>query len=133
MKKGGITMDEQNQEIITNGEDLKPEDKTWAMISHLGIFAGMLIPFGHILAPLIVYFVKKDSSSFITYHAKESLNFQISITIYGIVASILTLVLIGVLLLVALFIFMIVVVIQASMKANRGEEYKYPLTIRFIK
>lgn len=64
---------------------------------------------------------------------KESLNFQISMTIYFIVAWILVFILIGFVLLAALVIFDMVMVIIASVKANNGEKFRYPLCIRFIK
>ena len=64
---------------------------------------------------------------------KESLNFQISMTIYFIISAILTVILIGIVLLIALAIFDIVVLIIATIKANGGEKYRYPLTIRLIK
>ena len=107
--------------------------RTWGMLCHLLAFAGFVIPFGHIIAPLIVWLIKKEESAFVDAQGKESLNFQISMTIYFFVAGILTLVAIGVVLMVALAIFFIVMVILASVRANAGEKYRYPLTIRFLK
>ena len=54
-------------------------------------------------------------------------------TIYFIISAILTVILIGIVLLIALAIFDIVVLIIATIKANGGEKYRYPLTIRLIK
>jgi hypothetical protein len=64
---------------------------------------------------------------------KESLNFQISLMIYYIAATLLILIIIGFFLLIGLFIFNIITVIIAGIKANEGESYQYPMTIRFIK
>lgn len=64
---------------------------------------------------------------------KEALNFQISMTIYMIVSGILILVAVGVLLIFVLMIMNIVYTIIASIKASEGTNYRYPLTIRFIK
>ncbi len=64
---------------------------------------------------------------------KESLNFQISMTLYYILSTILIIALIGIVLLIGLSIFNLIVVIIASVKANKGEKYRYPLCIRFIK
>ena len=96
-------------------------------------FTGYIIPFGNIIGPLIIWLIKKDQSAWVDQHGKEALNFQISVAIYAIVAGILTLVVIGILLLIAVGIFSLVMIIIASVKANNGEMYYYPLTIRFIK
>ena len=107
--------------------------RTWAMLSHLGALAGYIIPFGNIIAPLVIWLIKKDESPLVDDQGKESLNFQISITIYVIVALILTAIIIGFVLLPAVVIFDLVMVIIAAIKANDGEKYRYPLCIRFIK
>lgn len=109
------------------------EERTWGMLSHLLALSGFIgVPFGNVLAPLIIWLVKKDQSQFVADQAKESLNFQISLIIYAIVSGILVLVLIGFLLLGVVFIGGIVLTIIATMKANNGEYYRYPLTIRLI-
>ena len=108
-------------------------EKTWGMLCHIGCFIGFFLPFGHILVPLFIFFIKKDTSEFIKLHSKESLNFQISLTIYFIIAGILTIILIGHLFILALLAVEVIFVIIASMKANNGVMYKYPLSIRFIK
>ncbi len=109
--------------------------KMWGMFCHLSAFAGFLgIPFGNIIGPLIVWLVKRNEIPFVDQEGKESLNFQISMTIYALVAGVLVFVLVGFFLLLAIMIVSIVCVIQAAMKANTGEgNYTYPLTIRFIK
>ena len=107
--------------------------RTWAMLCHIGAFAGYIIPFGNIIAPLIIWLIKKAESPLVDDQGKESLNFQISVTIYAFVALLLTLILIGYILFVALVIFDLVMVIIAAVKVNSGEKYRYPLCIRFIK
>lgn len=107
--------------------------RTWAMFCHIGAFAGYIIPFGNIIAPLIIWLIKKAESPLVDDQGKESLNFQISVTIYAFVALLLTLILIGYILFVALMIFDLVMVIIAAVKVNSGEKYRYPLCIRFIK
>lgn len=110
--------------------------RTWAMFCHLGaLFLYILwtFPVGHIIVPLIIWLVKKDKSPFIDDQGKESLNFQLSMTIYMIIAGLLTLIVIGFILLIALGLFHIIIVIIAAVKANSGEKYRYPLCIRFIK
>ncbi len=114
-------------------ENIDKQEKTFAIFCHLGAFAGYLLPFGNILAPLIIWLVKKNEMPFVDDQGKESLNFQISITIYFLIAALLTLIAIGFIVIIALAIFDIVMVIIATVKANNGEKYRYPLTIRFIK
>jgi hypothetical protein len=108
------------------------QERNWGMFCHLAAFATFLIPFGNIIGPLIVWLVKKDESAFVDEQGKESLNFQISVTIYIIVAAILVLVFLGIFLLIAIGILWLILVIIATVKANSGESFQYPLTIRFI-
>ena len=106
---------------------LKQEEKTFAMLAHLlAIFTGFI-------GPLIIWLIKKDESAYVDRHGKEALNFQISIAIYSIISAILTFIVIGVILLIAVGVINLIFVITATVKANNGEEYRYPLCIRFIK
>ena len=103
------------------------DDKTWAILSHVLTFVGGFI------APLVIYLIKKDESPYVRHHAAEALNFQLSLIIYAIISMILILVLIGLLLILAVGIVAIVFTIIAAIAASNGEEYRYPLTIRFVK
>jgi len=109
------------------------DERMWGMLCHLSTFAGYLVPFGNILGPLIIWLVKKDEYAFVDDQGKEALNFQISITIYSLVSGVLILALIGIPLLIAVIIFSVVMTVIAAIKANGGEYYRYPLTIRFVK
>lgn len=108
-------------------------ERTMAMLCHLTAFALFVFPaFGNVIGPLIVWLIKKDESAFVDDQGKESLNFQISATIYFLVTGFLSFLLIGIPFLIALMVFWFVVVIVASVRANEGKPYRYPLTIRFI-
>jgi uncharacterized Tic20 family protein len=73
---------------------LTKEERNWAMLSHLLALVGYFaIPFGNIIAPLIIYLVKKDESAFVADQARESLNFQISLSIYELISGFLVLIL----------------------------------------
>ena len=109
------------------------ESRKWGMFCHLLSFIGFIIPFGSIVAPLIVWQSKKDISLFVDEQGKESVNFQISMTIWIIVSCLLVFLLIGFALLAILTVMEIVCVIMASVQANEGKSFRYPLTIRFIK
>jgi uncharacterized Tic20 family protein len=113
---------------------LQSEARLWAMLTHLTALCGFIgVPFGHLIGPLIIWLIKKDQFPLVDDQGKESLNFQLSMTIYGIVAGILSFVVIGIPLLIALVLADIILVIIASVAANKGQLYRYPLTIRFLK
>jgi Uncharacterized protein conserved in bacteria len=104
------------------------------VLCHASALAGFFVPWaGHILGPLIVWLAKRDDSPEIDTHGKESLNFQISMLIYNVIAAVLCLVLIGFVILGILHILNLVLVIVASIQASEGKLYRYPLTIRLIK
>ncbi len=112
---------------------LSNEAKQWGMFAHLSALIGFLIPLGSILGPLIVWQIKKAEFPFVDDQGKEALNFQITIAIAVIVCIILSFVLIGLLLLPVVGIAALVLTIIAGVKANNGETYRYPMTLRLIK
>ena len=115
-------------------QPISKDDRTWGMLAHLSAIVGyFIIPFGNIIAPLVIWLVKKDQSWFVDNQGKEALNFQISMTLYAFVSGILMLVLIGFVLIVIVYIIGLVLTIVATIKANEGVLYRYPLTIRFIR
>ena len=89
--------------------------------------------FGNVLGPLIIWLMKRSESGSIEAHGKESLNFQISMTIYGLLCVPLCFIFIGKPLVTAIVITNVVLTIIASVRASKGEFYRYPLAIRFIK
>lgn len=109
------------------------QDNTWIMLCHLSALCGLVIPFGHIILPLVLWLVKKQEIPAVDEHGKEVLNFQISMSIYFFVAFLLSFILIGFILMPAIGITWLILVIMAAVKTNTGEMYRYPLTIRFIK
>lgn len=109
------------------------DQNTWAMLCHLSALAGFIIPLGNIIGPLVIWMVKKDEFPLVADQGKEAVNFQISMTLYYVVAVVLIIVLIGIVLLIGLAIFSLIMTIIAMMKANEGIAYRYPMCIRFIK
>lgn len=87
---------------------------------------------GHLVGPLLIWLLKRADSPEIDAHGKESLNFQLSMLIYDVVAVVLCFVLIGIPILILLWILNTVFVIIASIRASEGQLYRYPLTIRFL-
>ena len=117
----------------TPPQALTKPDRTWDILCHITALAGFLIPFGNIIGPLVVWLIKKDQMPSVDQHGKESVNFQISMTIYYIVCLVLFLVAIGVFLLPIVLLANLILTIVATIKASNGEFYSYPATIRFIK
>lgn len=105
----------------------------WGMLCHLaGLTTYLGIPFGNIIAPLIIWVVKKDNNPVVMTEGRESLNFNISFTIYGLLAGLLCYALIGFALLPVVLVVHIVLIVKAVLRANKGEPVHYPLTLRII-
>ncbi len=118
------------------GKETNRDACMWAMFCHLAALAGFLpvAPvLGSIIAPLVIWQIKKDDFAFVDEQGKEAVNFQISILLYGLGAALLCFACIGFGLLPTVYIFDVVFLLIAGVKANNGEHYRYPLTIRFIK
>ena len=107
------------------------DERNWALGAHVGSFLAAWAALGFV-APLIVLLAKGGESPFIRRHSVESLNFQINALIYTVVFFVLAFVLIGIPLLIAYSIFYAICVILATVRASSGEEFRYPLTIRFV-
>jgi uncharacterized protein len=122
MNQTNSILGEEEQPLVTPTSD----EKTMAILAHILALVAWFI------APLVIYLAKKDSP-YVTAHAKESLNFQLTMLIGIIISVVLMLVLIGFLLLWLLGIANLVFVIIATIKASENKLYRYPIAIRFIK
>ncbi|NIN12397.1 MAG: DUF4870 domain-containing protein [Gemmatimonadales bacterium] len=110
------------------------EARKWAMLCHLVALVGLIgNGIGFLLGPLIVWLVKKDEHPFIDEQGKEAVNFQITMFMAAVVSGLLILVLIGFVLLLLVGLAMIIFPIIGAIKANDGEHYRYPFSIRLIK
>lgn len=110
------------------------DERTWGMIAHLSAFAVFLFPFGgNILAPLIIWLTRRDTSAFVEAEAKEALNFNISVSLGWIVCGVLMFALIGLRLGIVLFLGWLVLTIVAAVKASEGVGYRYPVALRLVK
>lgn len=107
------------------------------MLMHLTLLLAYFMPLLSIVAPLIMWQVKKDESPFIDDHGKETLNFHISVLLYGVPGLLLTitglLACIGIPVLAFAVILGVVGLILASIAAQKGEYYRYPMCIRLIR
>lgn len=110
-----------------------PEQKQMGMFLHLSQLIGLIIPFGGIIAPIVIWQMKKDEIPALDAHGKMIVNWVISMVIYAVVSFVLTFVLIGILGFIAIGIMSIVFPIIGGIKANEGILWDYPLTIKFLK
>ena len=121
-------------EPAASGPAPTENERTWGMLAHLSALAGLVVPLiGIVLGPLVVWLAKRDESVFVAAHAKEALNFNISVLLGAIVCMLLMLVFIGVLLGTALFIAWLVMTLVAAIKASEGHPYQYPFSLRLVK
>ncbi len=102
------------------------QSRLWGSFCHL---AGLI----SFIGPLVIWLIKKDEYPFVDKEGKEALNFQLSMLIYFVIASMLCVVLIGFVLIPALTVADLILIVMATVKANSGESFRYPFTIRFVK
>jgi uncharacterized Tic20 family protein len=130
-------------------QENNPEARTWGILCHVASIGGFVVPFGNILEPLIIWLIKKEEDPYIDAQGKESLNFQISITIYGTILFLLFIiaallpnfaallpnfsVLLVWLALLGFVVTVVILVILGSVQASKGNIYRYPFTIRFLR
>jgi uncharacterized Tic20 family protein len=109
------------------------EERLYAAACH---FAGLpvfaVVALANLLAPLVIWLMKKDAMPFVDEHGKESLNFQITMLIAYGVAGVLACVWVGFVLLSVIAVLHLIFPIIAGISAYDGKNYRYPLTIRLI-
>jgi len=109
-------------------------ERTWGMLAHLSALAGLVMPLvGIVLGPLVVWLARRDESEFVAAHAKEALNFNISVLLGALACMLLMLVFVGFLLGTALFVAWLVMMLIAAIKASEGQAYRYPFSLRLVK
>lgn len=109
------------------------QTRQWAMILHLSQLANCIIPLSGVVAPIVIWQVKKAEMPELDEHGKIVVNWLISALIYSIVCLVLALFVIGIFGYLALGVLAVVFPIIGGIKASSGEVWKYPLTITFIK
>jgi uncharacterized Tic20 family protein len=122
-------------------KEINRDARRWAMFCHLAGLCGLLpvVPaVGSIIGPLIIWQIKKDDFRFVDDQGKEAVNFQISVLLYALIGCLVCVITcVGIVLipfvLAAVYVFDLVFLLIAGVKANSGEHYRYPLTIRLIK
>lgn len=112
---------------------MDPETRQWGMILRLSVFAGYIVPLAGLIAPIVIWQIKKNELPGIDAHGKNLINWMISMLIYSAIAFVLCFILIGIPILLVLGVLGVVFPIIAAIKANNGEIWPYPLTIHFLK
>ncbi|HEV7489945.1 MAG TPA: DUF4870 domain-containing protein [Rhodanobacteraceae bacterium] len=115
------------------------DERTWAMLGHLSALSAFITGIGCVLGPLLVWLIKRDTLPFAGEQAKEALNFNITVIIAAVALWLFTIITLGIGLLITvpaclgLFVAWLVLTIIAAVKANAGEHYRYPFTLRLVK
>ncbi|MFI4897560.1 MAG: DUF4870 domain-containing protein [Phycisphaerales bacterium JB059] len=122
--------------------DATSDERTYALLAHLSLLGHVIVPYFAIGIPIVMYLARKNQSPFIDDHTREALNFQITLVLYALVLPVIA-GLIGVLTCGVGFILLVPAIIgpyvlgligmiMATMAANRGEFFRYPMNFRFI-
>ncbi|MEM8836119.1 MAG: DUF4870 domain-containing protein [Planctomycetota bacterium] len=114
------------------GDSVVPVNNTYFVLLHVLPLAGIVVPVGNVIIPLVMWLLKKDESPQVDAHGREVLAFQLSYLIYGVVAGILIVVIIGMILVPLVMLAWLILTIVGTIKAADGILYRYPGTIRFF-
>lgn len=128
-------MDNEPNDVVdrTTTDVTDAETKQWALILHLSVLSGLIVPMAGLIVPIIIYVLKKDSLPGLVPHGHVVFNWLISAVIYAIVSIVLMFILVGFLTMFALVLVSIVFPIIGAIKASEGEVWPYPLSIPIFK
>lgn len=144
----GAWQDPQAAQVGPAAQLSDQDARLWSLFAHLGALSGLFFPIlGNIGVPLVIWVLMRERSSFVEHHGKESLNFQISIsivltgfTIAMVLGVIGTMFLVGLLVMpfvmigaFAVIAVTLAFVVLAAVRAQEGVWYRYPLSLRFIR
>ena len=121
------------QSSAIENDSSSPEDRNWCMFIHLSQFCVYIIPLAGLIAPLILWLLKKDRSALIDLHGRIVMNWIITEFILFIVFTILILVIVGIPLLLGLLVVSFVFPILGAVKVQNGETWIYPFSFKFLK
>ncbi|MHC4833646.1 MAG: DUF4870 domain-containing protein, partial [Planctomycetota bacterium] len=107
-------------------------ERTVGMLTHLLAFAGLAFPLGNIVGPLVVWLARKDRMPYVDEQGRESVNFNVTMTLLTGLGIVTTPVLIGFLILPVVFLTWFVLTVVAAVSAHSGTRYRYPVSIRFL-
>jgi len=116
-----------------SGSLVTSEEKQMGLFLHLSQLINLVIPMGGIIVPILIWQMKKEEMPALDAHGKMVANWIISSFIYMAISVVLMFVLIGFLTLLVVAVLGIIFPIVGALKANNGENWEYPLTIKFLK
>jgi len=133
-------MNESNVTPPSGPPTSESQARTWNMLCHLSALAGLIVPFGSVLGPLVIWQIKKHELPSVVVHGKAALNFQLTVLIAAVVAGVLG-VLLSVICIGVVFIGLAVLIglaglvfaVIAGIKANEGKDYRYPWSLQLVK
>ncbi|MBX3402821.1 MAG: DUF4870 domain-containing protein [Phycisphaeraceae bacterium] len=110
------------------------DQRTYALIMHLSLIASHFLPLALVIAPLVMWLIKKDESAFLDDHGKEATNFQLSLLLYALLIGALSIISCGIaaVAFIPLYVLAIVGMVLGAAAANRGEYFRYPACLRLI-
>jgi len=112
--------------------EVSSSDRTWGVLVHAAAFVGLVVPFGNILAPLIIWAIKKEDSRFVDDNGKQAINFQITWTVLLFLVGLTIFIVIGLVLVPLVALAWVILVIIAIIRASNEKVYDYPLTLDLI-
>ena len=119
-------------DTTTDASEVDDEERTWGMLAHAGGFAGLAVPFGNVVAPLVVWLVKRDESRFVDENGIRALNFQLTWSVILLVTALSVLVGVGLVLFPLAMLAWLILTVVGTVRAADDEVYDYPLTIGFV-
>lgn len=119
-----------NNNDVNNSNNLG--DNKLACLFHLLYFINFIIPFSGLIALIVIRACRENLSNYSLAQWREAMNFQISMMVYGLLFTVLIIIIIGIPLLGLLFLFSLIMPIMASIKTLDGQQYRYPLIFRWI-
>ena len=114
-------------------EALQRDERQWAMYIHLSMLSGLVLPLAGFVVPIVLWQLKRVELPGVDAHGKVAANWMLSLVIYTVLSVALAFLYVGIPLLVALGVVTIVFPIMGGVKANNGELWPYPLSIRFFR
>lgn len=126
-------MTDESKHLSMENDSNERESRQWSMFLHLSVLTTYIVPLAGLVAPIVIWQMKKNDSPKLDMHGKIVVNWVLSMILYMIVSVVLSFVIIGLPMLLALVVLNIVFPIIGGIKANNGETWRYPLSIRFMK
>jgi len=113
--------------------DIELRTRQWAMFLHFSFLAAFALPVVGLVAPILIWQLKKEELPAIDIHGKMVVNWILSLIIYAVISALLVFVIVGIPLLMTLGVVSFVFPIIAGIKANNGEIWNYPMSLVFLK